>query len=275
MYLHLLLSAIFLSISQVTPTSILNVRTVDEDAQLLGDNSLFLGDDSQLIGDDSQVVGDTPSIQTFPTSDDALTTNSEKFPPISGLVALEDLTPSERLLNLAPTEPNTVPDILQNGIYWQNNNFQLAHKVPLSQPLYPSCDDLRSQNCKICRSMKGIPLVCAVADKAARNVAGDTLCIHASTEPCVPFDKISNYYSNHVATLWDVADVRKIWDVPTTHLPENPGEMSGFCRMIDVLTECRICTRQERSDCTPSRLEIKSGASLVCNDKDGCTRFEN
>lgn len=264
MHLYFLLWAVFLSISLAAPKLNLDIKTIDDDFQPFGDDS-----------QGPQVVGETLAYQNFPTSDDTFITKSGNLPPTNDLLTLGDLTTSERLINPATIGPDNILDMVQNNIYQQDDAFQIAKMAPLSEPLYSSCDDLWSQKCKICRSNKEIALVCAVAEKVARKKAGDTLCVQGSTETCVRFNSISNDYSNNVATKWDNTNVKRIWGTLSTHLPENPGKMNGFCREIDVGTDCKICTREERSDCTPSHLEKNSGVSQVCNNKDGCTRYEN
>lgn len=264
MHLYFLLWTVFLSISPAAPTLDINIKTIDDDFQPLEDDS-----------QGPQAFGETLAYQTFPTFEDTLITKTGNLPPVNDLLTLGDLTTSERLPNPATTEPDNVLDMAQNNIYQQDDAFQIAKMAPLSEPLYSSCDDLWSQKCKICRSNKEIALVCAAAEKVARKEAGDTLCVQGSTEKCVPFNSISNDYSNNVVTKWDITDVKRIWSTPSTQLPENSGKISGFCREIDVRTDCKICTREERSDCTPSHVEKNSGVSQVCNNKDGCTRYED
>ena len=264
MHLYFLLWTVFLSISLAAPKLNLGIKTIDDDFQPLEDDA-----------QSPQVVEETLAYQNFPISDDTLITKSGNLPPINDDLTPGDLTTSERLLNPATTEPDNVLDMPQNIIYPQDDAVQIAKIAPLSEPLYSSCDDLWSQKCTICRSNKEIALVCAAAEKVTRKEAGDTLCVQGSTEKCVPFNSIANDYSNNVVTKWDITDVKRIWSTPSTHLPENPGKISGFCREIDVGTDCKICTREERSDCTPSHVEKNSGVSQVCNNKDGCTRYED
>ena len=235
------------------------------------------GLDTGSIVDDTEIFAGTDPAPNFPISQDisaaSPATIQSSNSPFENLYATDGF--------FIPAELETGPDISKNNVqqesnhqqdntYLQDNIFQIAQAAPFSEPLYASCD-LWLHQCQICRQSTPISLVCELAEKVTRKAAGDTLCTQGSKEKCVPFDVVSNNGMNAIAY---VSHVRTFGRVPYTSLPQYPGKMIGTCRQNDVEMDCKICTGEKRSDCTPSLLKKTSDMTQVCNDKDGCTRYD-
>lgn len=247
MYLYILFLIVLLTTSQAAPYQSSALEPFDDDPAMTTYGEPY--NDISISADPNFPISDPTTLGSLPTENN---------------LPLPQATDPNPPLNL-PEEP----DLSQQE---DDPTYQVAKVVPLSDPLYASCN-LWSTSCTICRRQKSIPLVCEIAEKTQRDQPGDTLCVTGSRDKCVYFNSVFNSGINAEASWWDASVIDP--HARDSSLPDHPGEMKGFCRRVDINLDCRICTRSEQEDCAPASLKRESDVTYLCNEQAGCTRYDD